>query len=63
MKLLGKQLGQSTLEYILVVGVVGVVIIGILTVGFGAVVPQVARMMCGSVDTASTSAPNCLESE
>ena len=34
MKLLRQQQGQSTIEYVLVVGAVGVVIAGILMVGF-----------------------------
>ncbi len=60
MKLLRQQQGQSTIEYVLVVGAVGVVIAGILMVGFGALVPQFAGLMCSSVDTASAAA-SCLE--
>ncbi len=60
MKLLRQQQGQNAIEYVLVIGVVGVVIAGILIVGFGAVVSQFAGLMCSSVDTASTAA-SCLE--
>ncbi len=60
MKLLRQQLGQSAIEYILVVGVVGVVIAGIMIVGFGIVVSQIAGLMCSSVDTAAVAA-SCLE--
>ena len=60
MRLLRQQLGQSAIEYILVVGVVGVVIIGIMIVGFSALVPQFAGLLCPSVDTAGTAA-SCLE--
>ncbi len=60
MSLLRQQQGQSAIEYVLVVGVVGVVIAGILMVGFGAIVSQFAGLMCSSVDTASTAA-SCLE--
>ncbi len=60
MRLLRQQQGQSAIEYILVVGAVGVVIAGILFVGFGAMVSQFAGLMCSSVDTAST-ATSCLE--
>ena len=60
MRLLRQQLGQSAIEYILVVGVVGVVIAGILFVGFGFVVSQIAGLMCSSVDTAGVAA-SCLE--
>ena len=54
------QMGQSAIEYVLVVGVVGVVIAGILIVGFSAIVPQFAGLMCSSVDTAGVAA-SCLE--
>ena len=60
MRLLRQQLGQSAIEYILVVGVVGVVIAGIMIVGFSAVVTQFAGLLCSSVDTAGTAA-SCLE--
>ena len=60
MRLLRRQQGQSAIEYVLVVGVVGVVIAGILIVGFSAIVPQFAGLMCSSVDTAGTAA-SCLE--
>ena len=60
MRLLRQQQGQSAIEYVLVVGVVGVVIAGILIVGFGAIVPQFAGLMCSSVDTACVAA-SCLE--
>ena len=59
MKLLRQQQGQNTTEYVLVVGV-GVVIAGILLVGFGVMVSQFAGLMCSSVDTASVAA-SCLE--
>ena len=54
------QMGQSAIEYVLVVGVVGVVIAGILIAGFSAIVPQFAGLMCSSVDTAGVAA-SCLE--
>ena len=60
MRLLRQQQGQSTIEYVLAVGVVGVVIVAILLVGFGVIVTQFAGLMCSSVDTANTAA-NCLE--
>ena len=60
MSLLRQQQGQSAIEYVLVIGVVGVVIAGILIVGFGAIVSQFPGFMCSSVDTASTAA-SCLE--
>ena len=60
MRLLRQQQGQSAIEYILVVGVVGVVIAGIMFVGFGVVVSQIAGLMCSSVDTAGVAA-SCLE--
>ena len=60
MRLLRKQQGQSAIEYVLVVGTVGVVIAGILIAGFSLIVPQFAGLMCSSVDTAGTH-PSCLE--
>ena len=60
MRLLRQQQGQSTIEYVLVVGLVGVVIAAILLVGFGVIVNQFAGLMCSSVDTASIE-PSCLE--
>ncbi len=60
MRLLRQQLGQSAIEYLLVVGVVGVVIAGIMFVGFGVIVSQFAGLMCSSVDTAGVAA-SCLE--
>ncbi len=60
MRLLRQQHGQSAIEYVLVVGVVGVVIAGIFIVGFGAIVSQFAGLMCSSVDTAGVAA-SCLE--
>ena len=60
MRLLRQQQGQSAFEYVLVVGVVGIVIAAILIVGFGAVVSQFPGLLCSSVDTASTAA-SCLE--
>ena len=59
MKLLRRQQGQSAIEYVLVVGAVAVVIAAILMVGFSAIVPQFAGLMCSSVDTAGV-APSCL---
>ena len=60
MRLLRQQRGQSAIEYVLVVGVVGVVIAAIMMVGFGAIVSQFAGLMCSSVDTAGVAA-SCLE--
>ena len=60
MMLLRQQQGQSTIEYVLVVGAVGVVIAAIFLVGFGVIVSQFAGVMCSSVDTASAAA-DCLE--
>ncbi len=60
MRLLRQQQGQSAIEYVLLVGAVGVVIAAILIVGFGAVVSQFAGLMCSSVDTAGVAA-SCLE--
>ena len=60
MRLLRQQRGQSAIEYVLVVGVVGVVIAAIMIVGFGVIVSQFAGLMCSSVDTAGVAA-SCLE--
>ena len=60
MRLLRQQQGQNAIEYVLIVGAVGVVIAAILIVGFGALVSQFAGLMCSSVDTASAAA-SCLE--
>ena len=60
MRLLRQQQGQSAFEYVLVIGVVGVVIAAIMMVGFGAIVSQFAGLMCSSVDTAGAAA-SCLE--
>ncbi len=60
MRLLRQQQGQSAIEYVLLVGEVGVVIAAILLVGFGAIVTQFAGLMCSSVDTA-TDLASCLE--
>ena len=60
MRLLRLQHGQSAIEYILVVGTVGVIIAAFMIAGFGIIVPQFAGLMCSSVDTAGTH-PSCLE--
>jgi len=60
MRLLRQQQGQSAIEYVLVVGAVGVVIAGILMAGLTVMVPQFAGLMCSAVDTAGTAA-SCLE--
>lgn len=61
MKLWRQERGQSGLEYLLVVATVVVVIVGALTVGFAALVPQIAGLVCPAVDTAIATAPNsCL---
>ena len=60
MRLLRQQRGQSAIEYVLVVGTVGVIIVGILILGVSVLVPQFAGLLCPSVDTANTAA-SCLE--
>ena len=59
MRLLRQQQGQSAIEYVLVVGTVGVIIVGILMLGVSVLVPQFAGLLCASVDTANTAA-SCL---
>ena len=55
MRLFRQQQGQSTFEYVLVVGAVGVVIAGILIAAFNVIVPQFAQLMCSSAGTAAAS--------
>ncbi len=63
MKSLRQERGQASVEYLLVVGTVVVVIVGAMAIGFAALVPQVAGLVCPAVDTASAAAPNsCLGS-
>ena len=61
MKSLRQQQGQGSVEYLLVVATVVVIIVGAMAVGFAAILPQVAGLVCPAVDTASAAAPNsCL---
>ena len=61
MKSWRQEQGQGGIEYLLVVATVVVVIVGALTVGFAALLPQIAGLVCPAVDTAIATAPNtCL---
>ena len=61
MKLWRQERGQGSIEYLLVVATVVVIIVGALSIGFEALVPQVAGLLCPAVDTASAAAANsCL---
>ena len=61
MRLWRQERGQGSLEYLLVVATVVVIIVGGLTVGFAALMPQIAGLLCPAVDTAIATAPNsCL---
>ncbi len=61
MKSLRQERGQGSIEYLLVVATVVVLVVGAMTVGFAALMPQVAGLVCPAVDTASAAAPNsCL---
>ena len=63
MKLWRQEQGQGSVEYLLVVATVVVLIVGVLAVGFAALLPQVAGLVCPAVDTASAVAANsCLGS-
>ncbi len=62
MKLWRLERGQGSIEYLLVIATVVVVIVGALTIGFAAIMPQVAGLLCPAVDTASAvAADSCLE--
>ena len=61
MKLWRQERGLGSIEYLLVIAAVVVVMVAILNFGFGALMPQVAGMLCPAVDTASAAAPDsCL---
>jgi hypothetical protein len=44
---------QNTFEYLLVIGAVVVAMVGAMIVGFELLLPQVAGLVCPSVDTAA----------
>ena len=61
MRMWRQERGQGGVEYLLVVATVVVIIVGAMTVGFAALLPQIAGLLCPAVDTASAAAPNsCL---
>ena len=51
--LLREERAQNTFEYILVFGAVAVAMVGAMIVGFELLLPQVAGLVCPSVDTAA----------
>jgi hypothetical protein len=52
MKMKGKR-AQNSLEYLMVAGVIVVVIVSLLILGFSTLLPEVLGHVCPSVDTAS----------
>ena len=56
MKSLRQERGQGSIEYLLVVATLVVLIVGGLTVGSAALMPQVAGLLCPAVDTANAAA-------
>lgn len=52
-RLLLREGGQDTFEYLLAVGAIVAVMLGTLIIGFQVLVPQVVDHVCPSVDTAS----------
>ena len=61
MKFLRQEQGFGTMEYLLVVATAVVIIVGAMTIGFKAMMPQMAGQVCPAVDTASPVAPDsCL---
>jgi len=52
--------GQGSIEYLLVIATVVVVMVGLMTVDFAAIMPQIVGLICPAVDTAAA-ADSCLE--
>jgi len=51
--LLRGERAQNTFEYLLVIGAVVVAMVGAMIVGFKLLLPEVAGLVCPSVDTAA----------
>ncbi len=52
-RVLLREAGQDTFEYLLVIGAIAVALLGTLILGFQVLVPQIVDHVCPSVDTAS----------
>ena len=51
--LLREERAQNTFEYVLVIGAVVVAMVGAMIVGFKLLLPEIAGLVCPSVDTAA----------